>query len=254
MFDKNGQKVSDAYDIIGDFYEGKAIAGKDGKYGLIGLSGKVDVALDYEMLWMPWESDVPDGLITAKKNGLYGYINSSGMEVIPIKYRSVYHYSKGLCKVLDKGGWGLLDRNNKVVLDCKWEDVYYPESKDTRYVWVMDTDSLYYNFDREAGKIISKGYASVLNFNEQGVARVNAYDPDAPNNLGRLGYINIKDEVIVPFVFKRLKDVDEAYEKMLADGKERLDETDAYRYGIYVGTDRNKYKLTDDIPSELWDY
>lgn len=254
LFDKNGQKVSDAYDIIGDFYEGKAIAGKDGKYGLIGLSGKVDVALDYEMLWMPWESDAPDGLITAKKNGLYGYINSSGIEVIPIKYRSVYHYSKGLCKVLDKGGWGLLDRNNKVVLDCKWEDVYYPESKDTRYVWVMDTDSLYYNFDREAGKIISKGYASVLNFNEQGVARVNAYDPDAPNNLGRLGYINIKDEVIVPFVFKRLKDVDEAYEKMLVDGKERLDETDAYRYGIYVGTDRNKYKLTDDIPSELWDY
>lgn len=254
LFDKNGQKVSDAYDIIGDFYEGKAIAGKDGKYGLIGLSGKVDVALDYEMLWMPWESDVPDGLITAKKNGLYGYINSSGMEVIPIKYRSVYHYSKGLCKVLDKGGWGLLDRNNKVVLDCKWEDVYYPESKDARYVWVMDTDSLYYNFDRKAGKIISRGYASVLNFNEQGVACVNAYDPDAPNNLGRLGYINLKDEVIVPFVFKRLKDVDEAYEKMLVDGKERLDETDAYRYGIYVGTDRNKYKLTDDIPSELWDY
>lgn len=94
----------------------------------------------------------------------------------------------------------------------------------------------------------------MLNFNEQGVACVNAYDPDAPNNLGRLGYINLKDEVIVPFVFKRLKDVDEAYEKMLADGKERLDETDAYRYGIYVGTDRNKYKLTDDIPSELWDY
>lgn len=244
LIDRNGQQISDNYDYISDFFDGNAIVKKNKLCGFIKTDGKPVGVLDYTALLEP-----SDGLIAAAKDGKSGYIDYSGKTVIPFIYESCTRFKHGVAPVKTKDGWGMIDKEGKVLVKHKWKNMIYPDTVAPQYVWVMAADSLYYNLERSSEKLLTKtGYKKIYsNFGEDGISFVG----DAS---GKLGGIAPSGEILLPFLFDDYTLVKDAYALMKKEGKSNFSATDAFRYVLYLNEDRNKFKLNDIIPSSMWDY
>ena len=71
------------YDSVGDFSEGLASVGKDGKYGYINKKGEEVVKPKYDEVL-----NFREGLAGVQKGDKWGYINKKGEEVVKTKYQN----------------------------------------------------------------------------------------------------------------------------------------------------------------------
>ena len=91
-------------------------------YGFVNRQGKVIVPLKYYVA-----RDFSEGLaavckIVGKSDQiLCGYINASGKEVIPLKFQDLPgDFEQGIAPVKQKGRWGFIDKNGKVVIPFQY--------------------------------------------------------------------------------------------------------------------------------------
>ena len=260
------QPLKQLYDHISDVYDGNLVIVE--QLGMCGMqrldnyrvSSDEVVPAIYQKLYPP-----TDSLMLAAKDSKYGYLSMSGEEAIPFVYDKAFKFKYGAAVVSQNGNFGLIDRYNNVLVPMQWRRVMDKDREDARYVWVaQQADSTFYAYDLIAGQVLGGGYKQVYSyFDENGVAFATKpaefYGLDETGSVVKqqreaLGCVTPDGDVILPFAFFTLDAAKQAYSEMKVAGKDKMDGTDGLRLAIYATDVRNKFKITDIVPEELWDY
>lgn len=170
---------------------------KDGKWGVINRVGDVVIpfTLNYD-----WVGSFHNGLAQVRRENEYGFINISGKEIVPPKYVKVLDFRDGIALVCDDKNfilqWGAIDMTGKVVIPVKYHFV------DVSLNGYNDGDNV-----NNEGYPFKDGLAAVkiptvgiekYDSKTGKFTNIGKEDPDA----GKLGFINKKGQVIIPFSYK----------------------------------------------------
>jgi len=165
---KDKKIIADGFDVAGSFYDGKAVARKNGKWMLVAADGKTqpldkfeDIKLD--LYGCHQQSDViiakengkyhlydaafnrigdfacedidiciNGGLIAFKEGGKWGFIDKTGKIVVKPKYANAKSFSNGYAAICDDGGlWGFINTDFKEIVPGKFVDAMYFTSNET---------------------------------------------------------------------------------------------------------------------------
>ena len=144
-------------------FDSSFIVEKDGFKGLIDVkTGKEIIPLKYDKLWPHWKAKLvfarkdkdstyfnytgqrilPEGLtplfapdedsnLTVKdESNNYGVITNVGAELIKPSYKMLYQFQNGYLPAQPKGkGFGLIDKNENVVIDFIYQNIYLPSEE-----------------------------------------------------------------------------------------------------------------------------
>ncbi|MGP1612778.1 MAG: WG repeat-containing protein [Catonella sp.] len=117
---KKGKKVIPLeYEEAGEFHEGLAAVGDEGKYGYINKKGKKITKLKYDRA-----DDFSEGKAAVKKGKKYGYIDKAGKEIIQMKYDEAYEFKNGIALVKKNGKYGYIDKKGKIVIPLVYKGMY----------------------------------------------------------------------------------------------------------------------------------
>ena len=182
-------------------------------YGFVNRQGKVIVPLKYYVA-----RDFSEGLaavckIVGKSDQiLCGYINASGKEVIPLKFQDLPgDFEQGIAPVKQKGRWGFIDKNGKVVILFQYVKA---DSFSEGLAAVVTADTNKYGYINTKGEIvIPPKYEEAFYFNE-GVAAVQILD--------KWGYIDKRNQWVIPARYKSASNFE--------DGMARVSQNDKYGY------------------------
>lgn len=100
------------------FNQERAMAFKDGKYGVVNLNGEFVVSPKYEYI-----SGFSDEGAVFKQNGIYGYMNKNGSIIISAKYESLTGFKNGLAVFSVDNKYGVIDKAATVVVAAEYEDI-----------------------------------------------------------------------------------------------------------------------------------
>lgn len=107
------------YDHVYSSYKGSAIVTKDGKHGLVDMTGKEFIPCQYEKVHF-----FSEGFAAVQRDGKWGYVDRSGNEAVPCQYTAAYDFSKGFACVSLSGKVGLLDKTGREVIPCQYDSAY----------------------------------------------------------------------------------------------------------------------------------
>src|SRR6478735_673546 len=85
------------------------------RYGLLDANGHVILKAEYQYVGYPSE-----GLVPVKQNDHWGFVDMNGTVVIQPEYEMVSPFSDGLALIKKKALIGFIDHTGKVVIDCKY--------------------------------------------------------------------------------------------------------------------------------------
>jgi hypothetical protein len=244
--DKDLHEFSDRYTLANDFVDGYCVVARNGRYGVLDRTGKETVPLEYDNM----ASSFSDGLLAAYKNNGWGYITPNNVVSIPFDYDRADSFSHGVATVCKKEQLGQIDKQNKVVLPIIWKDFLIPESYPTTYYWVKKADDCYYYYDMKVAAITfpqdGAGYSFVEPFGDNSYAKV--------KSAAYYGAIQKDGTVVIPFVFDKYSDVDQAAFYMQKNKITHFKDVDLKRFKIILRGTSNGYKLSDKVNENDWDY
>lgn len=127
------------FDYAGDFHEGLAVVVMDSKAGAIDKTGKIVIALQFEILFNQYPlKDFHEGLAAfytkdARGFGVWGFIDRAGQIVVRPQFAHVGFFSEGLAWVeTDISGYfnvGFIDKEGKMVIKPQFAAVGYTDDK-----------------------------------------------------------------------------------------------------------------------------
>ena len=171
--DKNEQLFSnyDKVEVIQNYdkqnniwYENACLrVEKDGKYGLIDLSGKVLLSCEYEQI-EPIISE-NNSLITVK-DGKKGLVSTTGSIIIDNEYTDIKaltsKYEDGYIVKNEDGKVGVIGTNKKVLLPIEYEDIKNVYSDNT---YVAKSDSVWQIINIQTGEKVKFSYDDAIQIN-----------------------------------------------------------------------------------------
>ena len=172
-----GKKVTEAkynkiikIDNVGNMY----IVNINSKYGLINSSGKEVIEVEYDNIVSDeYNYDYSKiGYILSQKTKegyKFGYANDKGKIILDCEYEEVRRVSeyKGedIYLILKENGrYGIL-KNNKFVVDLKYQDIFYNDSVDR---FIVEKNGKYGVLDRDGKEIIKPEY-TMFGIDEEGI-------------------------------------------------------------------------------------
>lgn len=172
---------------------------KDGKYGIINLSGKELTPCQYDSI-MAIEGI--KNTIKVTKDGKVGVLDNEGKEILAIQYIDVTNLGKdnkeGFIVKGEDGKYGIVDYSNQIVLEAKYDEVVKEVYGNDRYVV------------KQAGKqvLIKKDGTEVLN---TGYDEIKGILKNAENGFiyvksGKYGVMKASGEVAIPAEYEELKE------------------------------------------------
>ena len=136
-----------------------------------------------------WEQvtffDEVTDLAVVSVDGIYGAVNRDGEAVIPLIYHCAMLFSEGLLAVKKNDKWGYVDKNHNIVIPFEYENL-------RTYGSAIGAEFLFNGSFR--GTV---GYFR----NGETIARKN----------GNMGFINTKNEIIFPFLYKEINSATDDY-------------------------------------------
>ena len=233
--DKTGKvlfQIDSNYDDIDSYINGLArvtkLEGEEKKYGVINDKGKEIIPCGKYKFF----SILSDGLILVGNDSGQGYLDKSGKEIVPIIYGGLGEFSEGLicARTESNGKWGYINKKNIFVIPCN----YTAASSFKDGVARVRQDGKWMLIDKTGKSITKCEYEEIGNVSD-GMIRV---------KKGNWGYINIKGEEIIPFVYY------DAYD--FIDGLARVvKKSRNYRDGAKYGFVNKKGESTFDYESEV---
>ncbi len=121
-----GQVVIDAkYDIIGNFYNDRALVKFDNKYGYIDEKGSLIVKNEYDIVKNFNDKYAVVGKANTNGNTLYGLINMSGALTTELKYYNLGNFVNGLCYFTteDNQSVGYINEVGEVVIPQTYSEI-----------------------------------------------------------------------------------------------------------------------------------
>ncbi|WP_316851513.1 WG repeat-containing protein [Pedobacter agri] len=162
---------------------------KNQKYGYVNKSGEVVIPIIYEQATF----QITEDLICVKLNNKWGYINRKNETIIPFDYDEAYPFFSGKAFVGKDKLHGVIDANNKTVVDFTLEKTQLPFFSDNLSVYKKDNKYGYIN--QKGSVIISNDYDFANPFiNKLAYVELN----------GKSGFINTKGKEIIPIKYNQL--------------------------------------------------
>ena len=217
-------------------------------------------------------------IYSVMKDGKYGGVTRSGEIVIPFEYDQMLGNSYDMVPVNKNGKWGLISANNKQLIPTEYANLILPSERETKHIWVMKSDSMYYHMNLVTNKLAAKGYKTASNF-KNGVAHVVPLDMkvedtqvnraqmfapntskatidalDMTNSISSFGYLLNTDDVIlidlpVSTMYKDL--IAKEIEKR---GGKALTEMEKKNILLDVTRENRSYDLNSTLSEDEWNY
>ena len=256
FLDESGKNITDmVFEDAGDFEDGLAPVCKDKKIGFLNTKG--ELVIDYKYQKYSGTKFI-DGLCrVGNENERMGVINTKGETVVPFEYTVISKFKNGFAYVLEGD-----DGNDFLYIDTN-NNKYYPKylKKENRWVCTdsdgniardvkinnereIIEDSINFTYEGKIGFRDSEGkvfiepvYEETSSFFWGGIsaARLN----------GKWGFINRKNEVIVPFEYENAGFIMKGYgvvqkedDTVMLVGENGLLTEDSF---VRIGYDHNKY-------------
>ena len=109
---------------IGDAYDGRIAALKNGMMGFISTSGEVLIPFIYKEV----ENFKNGFAIVENEENKFGIIDIKGKTIIPLIYKKILSYENGFTWVSTDNGFQLLDKNGKVLITEKSNSYFINKS------------------------------------------------------------------------------------------------------------------------------
>lgn len=184
---------------------------KDGKYGIINLSGKELAEIKYE------EITAVTGIENAlkvKENGKYGVIDKEGKTLVDSKYAEILNLGKdnkeGFIVKADDGKYGIVDYSNQVVLETIYDEVTKIYGNNLYVVKKADKQLL---IKKDGTEVLKQGYDNIkqiLKNEDNGVIFM---------QNGKCGVMKTTGEVVISPEYENLKEAKSGILIASKDGK-----------------------------------
>lgn len=113
-----------AYEYIGEFSEGLALAARDGSCGFIDRKGKTVIPFEYEFLpQLAQDGGFRNGRARMYKKAKCGFIDTAGKTIVPFDYDDALYPTEKLTAVKRRDKWGFADEKQKLRIDYQYEQV-----------------------------------------------------------------------------------------------------------------------------------
>ena len=243
---------------------------KDGKFGLINLTGKELTSIDYEEI-LPIQGI--KNALKVKKNGKYGIVNDEGKEILKTQYADIDNIGKddksGFIIKSDNGKYGVVDYSENVVIEPIYDGMekvygndYYVAKKANKQILVQKggTEVKSFDYDEIKGILsnIDNGIIYTKN-NKYGIAKITGesviavtYEDlkEAKSGIfiakkdGKYGIIDISNNTKIEFKYKSIS-YDEKADIYIAEtedfNNDIIDNTFAIKQsGILINIDDEK--------------
>ncbi|WP_052487647.1 WG repeat-containing protein [Gordoniibacillus kamchatkensis] len=150
-----------------------------------------------------------DGLAQVRplSSNYYGYIDKTGKMVIPAQYKHANDFNEGLAVIEVDGKYGAIDKNEKFVIQPKYDFMGNKFSEGLAVVSINDK----YGFIDKSGRIaISPQFEKSPGYFSEGLARVRIN--------GKYGYIDKSGNVVIKAMFDDATDFSEGLAAVKIDG------------------------------------
>lgn len=136
-----------------------------------------------------WEQvtffDEETDLAVVSVDGIYGAVNRNGETVIPLIYHCAMYFSEGLLAVKKNDKWGYVNKNHNIVIPFEYENL-------RTFGSAIDAEFLFNGSFRGTAGYFRNG---------ETIARKN----------GNMGFINTKNEIVFPFLYKEINSATDDY-------------------------------------------
>lgn len=253
--DKNFNEISGRFDKAWDFYDGYAVVGRNKKFGVINNKGQETVPLEYGNL----KINIYEGKLGAQNDEKkWGLIDVNNNMLIPFEYDNIGKTKDSHVSVKRGDYWSVVNMNNELMFPFKFIDFITPEQYPTDYIWVQESDSLWYFYDMAQANVtfpsIGNGYKYTAKFEDCEYAIVGSnYSETMPQKWGA---VRKDGSYVVPIdagIFSR-KGVEEALDYLKRNGQKELQGVTLKRYVMRLTGNCNKYSINDTVSEEHWDY
>lgn len=164
------------YDKVFPYYNGRAVAQSGKKYCLLNQKGEEVTALKYDFLE---GFDIGGDMIRARIRDKVGYLDKNGNEIIPLSFRYIERFNKGLAqaKLIDGETFYINKQGQKVcdILDKYYEGVARIKvGKNIGYineqgVIIIQPQYVYgTNFNNGSAEVKKAGSDNIFTINKQG--------------------------------------------------------------------------------------
>ncbi len=244
LIDRNGNKISSEYRYILPQSNGTHIVAGSNGYGMINDRGE-------EVAPATWHLIVPsdNGIYCARKDagGKYGYIGGDGKYVIEPTYAEGRPFRGNTAPVRSESGWGLIDKDNRSVVECKWSDILPTGEATQNLCWVKNGDA-WQCLDVSTKKFaFEDSFASVHNFDETKHAIV-------VNGAGLYGYIDSTGRTVIPARLSNPGVIRLCLDYLKAQNLTGLSDIQAHRFNLENNPARNGFRLSHTIDNTMWSY
>ncbi len=243
IIDRNGNVLSQSYDLIMPASDGKHIVKTGSGFGIITTDGSQVVAPNYEVI-LP----LSDGYYCARRTDKdpYGYLGADGRFAIEPMYAHASSFRHGAARVKSDTGWGIINTTNAPIVKLTWDDIKPFTEESPELCWAK-TGSKWSCIKVADGTLaFEPSFYDADNF-EAGRAVV--YD-----EVGLAGCIDTNGKLVVPMRMSSKDIVNNCLRDMTARGATEISDIEAYRFNINSNPARNKYRLSNVISNEMWDY
>lgn len=217
VINENGEEIFTEYqnieplrlkNILSDLMYEKSILkySKDGKYGIIDLSGKKITNAIYEDIDT---LQFKEGELLVKKDGKYGVININGATIVKAQYDKIEvdkFYEEGnsykkagyiVSKTTEEGyRYGYVNLEGKEIIEIKYNDLYRVMEVNSDDAYIICAENGKYGLLKNNEKIIDNEYQSLL-YNESNNT-VTALKGK------KYGVLSLTGKTIIPFEYKQI--------------------------------------------------
>lgn len=171
---------------------------KDGKYGLIDLTGKQLTEVQYDEITTLEEMK---GLLKITKEGKIGIFDSEGKEILPIQSLEITNLGKegkdGFIVKNQEGKYGIVNYTNEIILEAKYDEIVKVYGNDMYVVRQAGKQVL---VKKDGTEVLNSGYdeiKEILKNTENGII----YTKD-----GKYGVMKTTGEVVIAPDYEELKE------------------------------------------------
>lgn len=188
-------EVIENYDSKQNIWYEKALrVSKDGKYGLIDLSGNKLLECEYEEIKALKGAE---NNILVKKDGKIGLVNEAGQKIIDTVYTNILTLEEGYTNeyiiVNENNQYGIITTSGKITIEPQYESIKYVKSSD---YYAVKTG--------ESWKLVNTSGEGFLDGLYNDIVEVKG-DNIIVAKDGKYGVVNKNNEVLIPLEYDSLK-------------------------------------------------
>jgi len=158
----NGEDFNEVFDDCGDFHEGFAGVGLNGKYNFINKSGEF-----LSEQWFDYCSDFYEGFARVEVNRKWNFINKNGDFLSKQWFDGCSNFHEGFVMVGLNGKWNFINKNGEFLSERWFDDCY-----DFREGFAVVRLNGKYNFINKNGEFLSERWFDNCSQFKEGFAEV----------------------------------------------------------------------------------